>query len=499
MILFDARLAKIGIALISTLAATKFRCNLGSADTLAQHIFKRTLPTLAILGVASAFALRGRFKLASAVIFMQLAIVEMVAYLFSKGSLGGARKEGGTCALLQPDVAVATHRGGRDHFEDRHVATNISIEGYPDAKLLFVFDGHTGEESSQQSSERITGLMSKYLKHYIEGKESYTKADVLNAIKASFADLKSSFEEQNLKDGTTCTGVLLFDGHVWSINLGDSRTIFVPKRGGVINMTDDAKPEKARFMRHTEKYGGEVVKVKRVPRVKAPGGSRKRLAMGASLGDNIYGYALFRRPKVNCFDVSKISPEGTLMVASDGAFDYFDSNTFAELIQEGHRRGASLESLVKALVRPVDYIDGQDNTTILVHSIASEFFQALSGKMVESKSSQSSKSGKASKSKKSKRIALLTNAPDDVQKLVEKHKIHSYPDLKMKERSERITQESAARIRAYRAYTPSEAEASLNKQYGYLSDTPVSRPLEFDQVLKEVAMDELDSALNPGS
>jgi serine/threonine protein phosphatase PrpC len=478
----------------STLAAAVCRYQLGKADNLTQHIFKRTLPSLAFFAAVNSNFLKGRLKLLVVITSFQLGLTELVTKIFTPNSIGSeqASKTGATdpaglphqkesfkpqvnvsivpdarstapgkvsSILDSPSVGAMSLIGGRSYQEDFYTASSIQVENYPEAKLFLVFDGHGAPHVSKKACDQVSNYMSKYLAKYIAGKATYTKADVLNAIKAAFADLRTDFSSKSYSVyGTTCTGALCFDGAIWPVNIGDSRTIFIPNTGDVVSMTDDAKPLKERSVAHAKKYGGTVGYEERVF---DPSNTLGLLTSGA-IGDSLLGEALFRRPKVTYFSASDLT-SGYLMIASDGAFDNVSSETYNTLIQSAHSKGATLKTIVDTLTTSAVQENGKrsDNTTIMLHALTPEFLGSSSGKMVE---------------EETERSILLVNAPEEVKELVKSHNIQSYSDLKAKEENKELTKEQAASIRAYRAYSLDEALASLAKQREFLKETPVDQP-----------------------
>ena len=132
-------------------------------------------------------------------------------------------------------------RGRAD--EDRSVTTEINNQGM----LFAVFDGHGGSEVSTLLSEKFPNFLAAALKNI--------DVNQTNIFAQTFQKAIDEFEvnyilPQKVKSGSTATFLFVTDKLVYTINLGDSRTVLFDLNGKIIGATIDHTPnsEKQRII-----------------------------------------------------------------------------------------------------------------------------------------------------------------------------------------------------------------------------------------------------------
>lgn len=267
-------------------------------------------------------------------------------FRYMEGNLGHAEKTqvGGL------DVGVCHFIGRRLEMEDEHIAEefHVMIGGQIfSGKLFGVFDGHGGSEAA--------GFLKNNLKAKLEEKlEAFNRAGISdegiwNALKLTFVELNREF---NQNSGSTATVAMIFQGNIWTANLGDSRTI-LQNGEEILQLSQDANPDDARYAHGIENRGGEVIDVRGVHRVNGI------MAVARSLGDRICNGAMSARPKIT---KCPLRPNSRLILACDGVYDVASTRQ----VGAAARLNVSCAQLAQNIVTSAYNAGSRDNLSAMV-------------------------------------------------------------------------------------------------------------------------------------
>ncbi len=217
-------------------------------------------------------------------------------------------------------VGVAHAIGRRPTMEDEHLATsfNLMIGGrcYP-VQLFGIFDGHGGPTASRFVRDHLQQKLQETLMEFNQG--GLTEAGIWKALKMTCVRLNRDFKDLHgglvpNNEGSTATIAVILDNHLWTANVGDSRTV-LENNGSPVQLSEDAKPNDPRYRRGIEHRGGRVINVFGVPRVNGD------LAIARSIGDHRFNGAVSARPKITKKPMAEIAPGSHLVLCCDGVYD----------------------------------------------------------------------------------------------------------------------------------------------------------------------------------
>ncbi|MBS0654492.1 MAG: protein phosphatase 2C family protein [Verrucomicrobia bacterium] len=194
--------------------------------------------------------------------------------------------------------------------EDRFVATEITLNtrgGSVKAPLLGVFDGHGGDQSSQFLTEHLP----KFLENEINAFQSPLTDDKMTAaLQKAFVKCNQHLFDSGKagSSGSTATVSLIFEGHIWTANVGDGRAVVVdPQQSHALN--EDASPDVPKFKEQAEARGGKV--------------ENKRLGdlgVATSFGD-FAARGVSVLPQVTKLPLTQLDRNAVLIIGCDGLFD----------------------------------------------------------------------------------------------------------------------------------------------------------------------------------
>ena len=242
-------------------------------------------------------------------------------------------------------------QGHRPYMEDRYSvkATNDSTSVYG------VFDGHGGARASEFCVDFL-------LKNLITDESFATSPP--RALNRAF--LKT--DEQFLKvarsgfyeDGTTAIVAIVRDEEIFVGNAGDSRAVLILKdaQDGVVELSQDHKPNRRDEQERIEKAGGIVVHVG-VWRVEGV------LAVSRAIGDRAFKEYVISRPDVLRYE--RTEKDAFLVLASDGLWDVMSNKQVADEI----RSCSSVENAAKRLTEKAFRLGSRDNICSLVVDLRS--------------------------------------------------------------------------------------------------------------------------------
>lgn len=230
---------------------------------------------------------------------------------------------------------VSSMQGWRVEMEDAH-STVIGLPGVLSEWSFFaVFDGHAGSKVAGYCAENLLDeIISKLDLGEMENSESPVTPSV-ETVKQGICDgflsidqkMKDKFIDE--KSGTTVVGVIVSPTHLFFINCGDSRAIFV-RNNNVEFHTDDHKPSKPGEKDRIHRAGGTVM----ISRVNGS------LAVSRALGDYEYKTAAGKcateqlvspEPEVTVFERSP--KDEFIVLACDGVWDVMSNEATFKFIQ----------------------------------------------------------------------------------------------------------------------------------------------------------------------
>lgn len=272
------------------------------------------------------------------------------AFVYQEGDLGHAERE----RVGSYDVGICHFIGRRDAMEDEHLSTafEIRINGkmYP-VQLFGIFDGHGGSETSKFLKANLKETLEQSLKEF-----GVSEDGIWNALKITFVRLNEQFVGSA---GSTATVALFLDGHLWTANVGDSRTI-LDNRGQQIQLSEDAKPGDARYQRGIKNRGGWVEYLE-IPRVNGC------LGVARAIGDHELNGAVSARPKITKIPIKKIKPGSHLILTCDGVYDVASTRQIGRAVHEN--RNLNPMELAKNIVYSAFHAGSNDNLSAMVIKI----------------------------------------------------------------------------------------------------------------------------------
>lgn len=238
------------------------------------------------------------------------------------------------------DVFAEQNESGRRTMEDFYTVTKVGECMW----LVGVFDGHGGDVCAKYFSENLPSVIEKELKDikYYENNDEIEKM-----LKRVFIEEDEKFCDRQ-DSGTTFSGVLISKEKIFTVNLGDSRTIIIDKEK--FYSTEDHKPNLPRERERILRDGGYVSLGGRVDGI---------INLSRALGDkNFKGNGINSRvspePDVEMYPFSKCK----ILIASDGFFDKVENKEAVDLV----RNGENSEFLVRLALNKYT----RDNITVII-------------------------------------------------------------------------------------------------------------------------------------
>lgn len=217
--------------------------------------------------------------------------------------------------------------------EDRHLVTTLELSN---ANLYAIFDGHRGREVAEHCKQHIAQLLQNTLGQI----RKPTEEKIFHALRYTIDQLAQ--ECQDFTCGSTALIALDLRDKIWLINVGDSRAA-LHSQDGITQLTEDQKVE-GRFLEEVQRAGydtdqGYVV------------GTHHKLGMARSIGDRYITnrsqeYKLKSTPKLTCIPKPA---SGTLILASDGLWDFVSCEDAQTVLSATTSGGAALALLDRAL------------------------------------------------------------------------------------------------------------------------------------------------------
>lgn len=245
--------------------------------------------------------------------------------------------------------------------EDRSRTCSIELSEGVVVKFFAVFDGHGGPRAAQWAAEHLPQLIAK---HFAATDAHEQRALRLQAAcRASFISLDDQIaRDGSWHDGTTATCVIIDDNDITVANVGDSAAVLFCPGSKPVTLSADHRVSR----RSPTEHGRIVDAGAQIGRIKGrdglpvgperiyPGG----LCVTRSIGDHDSTKAAIPEPDVVTVTLPPCG--GTIVLASDGVWDFTDSATLERLIETSRKPKCGIEWLSKTLMRTVC----QANTSI---------------------------------------------------------------------------------------------------------------------------------------
>jgi serine/threonine protein phosphatase PrpC len=261
-----------------------------------------------------------------------------------------------------PQTSTACAQGKRPTMEDQHIATTFSFRtGSNEIPVIIqgVLDGHGGDLTAKFGATHIVAFLIKRLEQY--NRTELTDVGIWNALKLALVDLSRSCLDG--LSGSTVNISLQINGEIWIVNLGDSRAIIMDGSGNTMQVSEDAKPADAKYLKGIHNRGG-YIQFYGVSRVNG------RLAVARSLGDHHLGGVISSRPKIIKLTRPKDGWTGYhLLHATDGIFDVATSKQAGAFINECFMKGMNHEAAARELVQAAFKTGSNDNSTVVITAL----------------------------------------------------------------------------------------------------------------------------------
>lgn len=271
---------------------------------------------------------------------------------------------------------VAHVQGVRDSQEDGHVWGACRLEHHSPIPFFGICDGHGGTGARDFLEAHLSEcIQDSFRQEFSDGtlptepleREKRIEKVLVQVPLLVEAELKTwrTLHPESSPGGATLTMAFVIDNQVWTVNVGDSRTVVHDERGAT-QLTRDADPSDPAFRRTVERMGGEVRGSSRVGfRVF---GAVSALAVARSIGDSeVTG--VVARPKVTRYPVP---PGGCrLVLACDGLWDVCSTRQAGDAVDRFSQQGAIPrgETMASLLVKTAIGRGSQDNVSAMVVTV----------------------------------------------------------------------------------------------------------------------------------
>lgn len=270
--------------------------------------------------------------------------------------------EAGAC--LFPCGGASTQGDHNDHMEDVtlvSVIDNLSENGPRYFPLYAVFDGHGGTDCSEFLGDHLPDYLQKQLFKIYQLPEDKREIALFNMFKVCGVDLTRAFLESTVPSnlGSTMVFMLVIEGYLWVVNVGDSRAI-LSANGETIALSEDADLIFKKYQNGAMKRGAEVVHFNDVHRVSG-------VAMGRAVGhaeyEGINPRSTILRLKLEGLDRFK---HCKIVIASDGLWDVGTTEEVSEFVYKLSKQGLNCDMIARQLVERAFNIESPDNISVLV-------------------------------------------------------------------------------------------------------------------------------------
>lgn len=284
-------------------------------------------------------------------------------------------------------------------MEDRHmIVTDLHTEASPRSNqqscccFAAIYDGHNGHLAAQHAADRLHHVLASHSGMSTLAQERPPpvrvdqdgKAAIVQALHDSFEQIENEIIQMTLdrdqQDGATALVSMVFGGHLFVANIGDSRAVIARRsEAKAVRLTIDHKPDVPAEKERIETAGGKVIfsGCWRVAHDKVP----IRLAVSRAFGDHQLKNNLpasCSAPLVSAtpfVDVYELNPEDEFVIlASDGVWDRISDDEAVAIVRQELSQcsttdkdqivKAAADKLIEVALRKRTY----DNATAIVMS-----------------------------------------------------------------------------------------------------------------------------------
>mmetsp|Transcript_116574 Transcript_116574/g.249278 ORF Transcript_116574/g.249278 Transcript_116574/m.249278 type:complete len:484 (+) Transcript_116574:48-1499(+) len=227
-------------------------------------------------------------------------------------------------------------------------------------EVYCVMDGHGehGEYPSMRTVQTLPYILQTSPSCLTMLKQRRVEAALHHAFEKAETDLETADPDLGLAVAG-CTSACFMLGpdrrSVWVATVGDSRVVLLVPGLGVVAQTVDHKVSVEAELKRIEQRGGEVVRTVHEDlfeevRINIKGEDFPGLCMTRSLGDLLVkGAGVIAEPEVVEWSLKGFS-EAYILAASDGIWEFMDSDEVGQFVLEGIRKGTPLDKVGKELL-----------------------------------------------------------------------------------------------------------------------------------------------------
>ncbi|NGX45593.1 MAG: hypothetical protein K940chlam2_00749 [Chlamydiae bacterium] len=276
-----------------------------------------------------------------------------------------------TILVSDEHVGACSDIGGRDYNEDFCAYDTIAMGSSGIARFYGMYDGHS---DNGNCARFVARELPSRLEEKFEHLSLLDHKAITNAIIEVVHDIEVQWREDKGRGGTTATCALEFNGEIYVINIGDSRTVLF-KKSKLYQLSEDAKPDDERFRSLVEKMGNTVTPETR--------DSVARVNGVWALARDFGVPELSPRPKITFLSAADSpindDPEkgiityqkgGLLVLTTDGLLDNASNKELEDVLRTMDQKGYSPLEMARLLVQSnvalIPFGGTFDNTTVMV-------------------------------------------------------------------------------------------------------------------------------------
>uniref|UniRef100_A0A452H9H6 PPM-type phosphatase domain-containing protein n=1 Tax=Gopherus agassizii TaxID=38772 RepID=A0A452H9H6_9SAUR len=251
-----------------------------------------------------------------------------------------------------PRYGLGAMQGWRAHMEDAHTAQPQLPGAVATWAFFALYDGHAGNTVAQFCARHLLGEV-------VVGKAFTGEAKSPGLVKETALAHAEGWEHA----GFTAVAVLVSPGHLYFINLGDSRALLC-QASRLTFYTEDLEPSRPRERECIENAGGTVL----LQRVKGS------LAVSRALADFDYKAVAWRgqteqlvSPEPEVYELVRCPGEDEFLVlACDGVWDAFDTEGLCTFVRSRLLLGRDPQAMCEEVLDAGIYKGSRDNMTCMV-------------------------------------------------------------------------------------------------------------------------------------
>eukprot|EP00929_Paragymnodinium_shiwhaense_P117840 TRINITY_DN8917_c0_g1_i1.p1 TRINITY_DN8917_c0_g1~~TRINITY_DN8917_c0_g1_i1.p1 ORF type:complete len:533 (+),score=118.55 TRINITY_DN8917_c0_g1_i1:91-1689(+) len=272
------------------------------------------------------------------------------------------KRMGGQELFQQCGIAAVNSKGYKGDGDCKLGQDNFSVSFLSDGwEAVCVMDGH-GPEGHWPSLRAVRTC--PVLLQNGECARMLRKGAVVPALARCFEICEEDLEIEAVKDNimlmdSGCTAVCAVRNKssptVWVAWAGDSRTILIVPGSGCVRETEDHKTSIPEERKRVEELGCEIEEcpvsdTEIIERINIAGTGYPGITMSRSLGDLcVKPYGVIATPQVVQWSYDDM-PGAMLLAASDGVWEFIDSQQAAKIILDELEAGRSRQEAVEVLL-----------------------------------------------------------------------------------------------------------------------------------------------------